>query len=66
MAIQLREGILALGAQLLRVLQRRKVQEVRRPMQLVVELLGVSQLQLVPHLRRVLHAHEVVVPGALK
>ena len=31
----------------------------------MVELLGVTQCQLVAHVRVVAHSHEVVVPGAL-
>ena len=43
-----------------------EVHEVAGSVHLVVELLGVGQRQLVPHVGVVADTHEVVVPGALK
>ena len=43
-----------------------EVHEVAGSVHLVVELLGVGQRQLVPHVGVVAHTHKVVVPGALK
>ena len=48
--------VLAVGAHYLRLLQTAEVEEVRRPMQLVVELLRVRQRDLVLHVRVVVHA----------
>ena len=43
-----------------------EVHEVAGSVHLMVELLGVGESQLVPHVGVVSDSHEVVVPGALK
>merc|ERR1719510_899753 len=47
------------------ILDRGKVHKMARPVHLMIELLGVTQSQLVSHVRVVAHSHEVVVPRAL-
>mmetsp|Transcript_3880 Transcript_3880/g.8479 ORF Transcript_3880/g.8479 Transcript_3880/m.8479 type:complete len:202 (+) Transcript_3880:644-1249(+) len=54
--------VLAFGRLGHRVLERCEVEEMGWAVQLVVKLLGVSELELVLHRRRVSHTHEVVVP----
>merc|ERR1712127_224032 len=49
----------------LSLLDRGKVQEVTGSVDLVVELLGVRECELVAHVRVVSHPHEVIVPGSL-
>eukprot|EP00964_Phaeocystis_antarctica_P078146 scaffold48598_cov65-Phaeocystis_antarctica.AAC.1 len=62
LSASLRVVVLPVGRLHGRLVGRVEVEEVRRPVQLVVELLGVCELELVLHVGRVAHAHEVVVP----
>ena len=63
----LREHVLSVGSHGVNaLLDAGEVHEVAGSVHLVVELLGVGESQLVPHVRIVSDSHEVVVPGALK
>lgn len=57
--------VLAVRAHVIPVLERAECEEVRRAVNLVVELLRVRQQEVVLHVCIVTNAHEVVVPGAL-
>mmetsp|Transcript_39072 Transcript_39072/g.85881 ORF Transcript_39072/g.85881 Transcript_39072/m.85881 type:complete len:419 (+) Transcript_39072:398-1654(+) len=61
----LREVVVAVHALDRRLVKRREVEKVRRPVDLVVKLFRVGQLHLVLHVGRVAHAHEVVVPHVI-
>ena len=61
------EQVLSVGAvEVCLLLDAGKVQEMRRPVNLVVKLLRVGQREVVLHGGLVPHAHEVVVPGPLR
>ncbi len=63
--MSLSEQVLSIRREEVAVLSGAKVQEMRRPVHLVIELLRVGQLQLVLEIRVKTNTHEVVVPGAL-
>ncbi len=62
----LSEQVLSIRREEVTVLGGAEIQEMRRPVDLVVELFGIGQLHLVLDVGLEAHAHEVVVPGALR
>eukprot|EP00123_Amoebidium_parasiticum_P018098 comp24100_c1_seq1/m.43518 comp24100_c1_seq1/g.43518 ORF comp24100_c1_seq1/g.43518 comp24100_c1_seq1/m.43518 type:complete len:303 (+) comp24100_c1_seq1:521-1429(+) len=58
------ECVLPVRGHILYLLHVAEVEEVRWPVQFVVELKGVGQLYVIAHVGRVLDTHEVVVPRA--
>lgn len=58
---KLREHIISISADNFHILHGAEVEEVRGPMDFMVELFGVGQLQLVTHVRRVTNTHKIEV-----
>lgn len=63
--LQLREGVLPVPLRDLALLNVAELQEVRRPVVLMIEVTGCAQLHAVLHQRVVLDSHEVVIPWSV-